>query len=221
MTASQPTYLEVERKMPLMSLPVRTSIVPLSNARVLLSPASTLTEAQLRAAGAVTDVVAPSLLHGGGMAAAARVYPEARLWGPKGARERWPELRFHGELGVDPWPHEAELGHLVLDGMPRVRESVFLHRASQTLFVTDLLFNIEQPRGAGAWLILSMFGTWRRFAASRFFLLMVKDRPAFEASLARLATLEFTRVAPGHGALVADDAKPRLLAALRERGYRA
>lgn len=205
------------RSLPL-HLPVRTVVFELRQARVLFSPGSRLTPEQLRDAGAITDIVAPSLMHTAGMKRAAEVHPTARLWGPVGAREKHPDLTWHGMLGVDPWPWEAELPVVPLAGMPKVNESLFLHHASGALYATDMVFNVRDPKGPGAWLIFRMFGTWRRFAVSRLFLGMVKDKAAFRASIARLPALEFRHVVPSHGEPVMNDGKARLIAALRERG---
>lgn len=213
------TFLETHRAMPLLTLPLRSSVVTLEGARVLLSPASTLTEAELRAAGEVTDIVAPNLLHTEGMTTAAAVFPGARLWGPGGVQERLPALRWHGVLGRDAWPYESELRQVAIAGMPSVRESVFLHVRSRALLVADLAFHIEESKGFGAWLILHAFGTYRRFATSRFYTGFVKDRQAFVASLVELAALDFDVVVPAHGTIVMTDGKARLLAALAERGY--
>lgn len=213
------TFIEVERQMPLMKLPVRSSVVQLKRARVLLSPASTLTAEQLQSAGEITDIVAPSLLHSGGMKQASAIHPKARLWGPEGIREKHPELTWHGVLGVDAWPYEAELAHLPLAGLPELRESLFLHHQSGALMVTDLVFNIRNARGLGAWLILSLFGTRGRMAVSRLFVRSIKDRAAFQRSLAPLSSLEFKHLVPGHGDILSTDAKEQLFARLQERGF--
>jgi hypothetical protein len=165
--------------------------------------------------------VAPSLLHTAGMKSAAAAHPGARLWGPPGVREKHPELKWHGVLGVDPWPYESDLPFVALAGMPKVKEHVFLHKPSQALFVTDLAFNLTDPKGAGARLIYSLFGTWRRFAVSRLFLLYAKDRAALGRSLEPIAALDFRHVVPSHGEAMLDDGKARLLAAFRERGLLA
>ncbi|HEY0093225.1 MAG TPA: hypothetical protein VGB96_02825 [Archangium sp.] len=219
MTFDQLRFIEVELQMPLMKLPVRTSLIELERARVLLSPGSTLTEAQLRDAGEVTDIIAPNLLHAGGVKAAAAAHPRARLWGPVGIKEKFPGLSWHGILGVDAWPYEGELGHVALRGRPGFNESVFLHHRSKVLLVSDLVFNIEETRGIGPWLILHVFGTYRRLGVSRLFLRYVKDRAAFQESIERIAALDFSHVAPAHGRVVSEEGKAKLLAALRERGY--
>lgn len=219
MTASPIQFIEASRTMPLMELPLRTTVVQLDRARVLLAPASTLDDHHLRAAGAVTDIVCPNLLHLEGARQARRAFPDAHLWGPKGAAEKVSDVRWDGVLGVDAWPHDAELSLVVLEGMPRVVESVFFHHASRTLFVTDLAFNIQNPSGFGAWLILSLFGTHGRFAVSRLFTRMARDRAAFQRSLERVFAFDFAAVAPSHGAVVTADGKERLRLALKERGF--
>lgn len=209
----------VEAKLPslLMTLPVRSAVFELADGRVLWSPASSLSVGQIRDLGEITDVVAPSLLHTAGVPIAAEAHPSARLWGPPGARDKQPALEWHGALGVDAWPYEAELPSLPLEGMPKVREIAFLHRPSKALYLVDMVFHVTEPEGLATGLFLRTFGTWRRFAVSKLFLSMVKDRPAFEASVARVADLDFEHVVMAHGEPVLRDGKARLLDALRER----
>ncbi|QRK09688.1 hypothetical protein JQX13_06045 [Archangium violaceum] len=195
-------------------------IAPLASGRVLLSPASTLTQEALLRAGPVTDIVAPNLFHTGGIQAASAAHPQARVWGPPGCREKQPGVTWHGLLGKDPWPHEGELPVFQVEGMPGFHEHVFLHKASRSLLVSDLVFNVVDARGLGAWLIFSLFGTYRRLGVSRLFLRYAKDRPAFESSLKKITALEFDHLLPGHGAVVMNDGRAALIGALRERGVR-
>jgi hypothetical protein len=212
------TFLDTVKKMPLLALPVRTTVVPLRGARVLISPGSQLTAAQLASAGAVTDIVAPSLLHTMGMAAAARAFPEARLWGPRGAKEKHPELTWHGILGDDAWPYQEELAAIPLAGLDKAREVVFVDHATRSLIATDLVFNLVDARGLGARILLGMFGSYRRFAISKLFLRLASDRQALKASIAELCAKDFDTIVPGHGAIVANGGKAKLVAAARERG---
>lgn len=219
MTESIPQLLESRVPMPLILLPVCSPVIPLTEGRVLLSPGSHLSEAQLRTAGPLTDVVAPSLLHMGGVARAMREHPRARVWGPPGARERRPEIPWTHELGTDAWPHQQELPFVQLEGMPKVNEAVFFHRASRTLFAGDLVFNIEPPGGFRAWLLLVMFGVYRKLGMSFPFRFLIRDREAFRRSAAELLALSFTDLVPTHGAPVQGDAKERLRSALAAAGY--
>jgi hypothetical protein len=217
MTLAGTRFIEATLRSPLLQIPVRSVVFQLATARVLLSPASTLTAGQLREAGPVTDIVAPSLTHTAGMKAAAEAYPAARLWGPAGVREKHPALAWHGLLGVDPWPFQSELELLVLPGLPKLNECAFLHHPSKALYLTDMVFNVAHPRGLLAWLFYSMFGVYRRFGVSKLFLRFVKDRAAFEAAVAKIAGLDFLHVIPSHGEALLNQGKPSLLAAFRER----
>ncbi|MCI0570894.1 MAG: hypothetical protein L0Y66_09090 [Myxococcaceae bacterium] len=217
MSLPKTRFLDSTLRSPLMHLPVRTAVFELEKARILFAPGSKLTPEQLREAGPVTDIVAPSLMHTAGMKAAAAAHPDARLRGPVGVREKHPELTWHGILGVDAWPFESELALIPLPGMPSLAESAFLHHASKALYLTDMVFNISEPKGLAAWAFFRMCGTYRRFAVSKLFLRYAKDRPALEAAAARIAALDFQHVIPSHGEAVLNDGKSRLLAAFRER----
>lgn len=210
-------FLDSMKSMPLMSLPVRSTVVPTANGVVLLSPGSNLSDADLRRAGAVTDIVAPSLFHTAGVARAMRIFPKARVWGPLGARAAKPEIPWTDELTESSWPHQEDLKLIPLKGLPKVAENLFLHRASKSLIVTDLFFNVREARGFGAWLIMGAFGTYRRFGVSRFFMRFVEDREAFAASLKRMLDEKFERIVVGHGD-IANDGPEAARRALRERG---
>ncbi|MGA9525361.1 MAG: hypothetical protein WBV82_28135 [Myxococcaceae bacterium] len=217
MTLANTRFLETTLRSPLMQLPVRTVVFELDTARVLFSPGSRLTSEQLFEAGPVSDIVAPSLMHTGGMKSAAEAHPNARLWGPAGIREKHPELSWHGVLGETPWPFESELAHVPLAGLPKLNESAFLHHASKALYLTDMVFNISEPKGLLAWAFYWSFGIYRRFGVSKLFLRFAKDRSALERAAAEIAGLDFLHVIPSHGDPVLHDGKPRLLAAFRER----
>ncbi|MBX5482402.1 MAG: hypothetical protein IRZ16_11290 [Myxococcaceae bacterium] len=211
-------FLDSSVQMPAsLVLPVRCVLFELSEARVLLGPGTRLRREQLEQVGPVTDIVATSLTHASGVKQAAEVFPDARRWGPVGIREKYPELTWHGVLGEDPWPHERELSHHRLHGQPKLNESVFLHHASKTLYVSDLAFNITEPRGLAAAILFRLFGTYRRFAVSRIFLRYCEDRAALARSVQELIALDFEHVIPAHGEPALNNGKARLEAALKER----
>lgn len=205
--------------MPLMKLPMRTIILDLIGARVMFSPGSKLTPLVLSQTGVLSDIVAPSLLHTAGMKAAASAHPQARLWGPRGCRDKHPDIKWHAVLGVDPWPYEDEVTMVPVLGMPRFNENVFLYKAGRALLVSDLVFNMNDSRGFGAWLMLSLFGTYRRLGVSKLYLKFVKDRPALQASLSQIAALDFDHLIPSHGHILMDTGRARFFEAVRERGF--
>jgi hypothetical protein len=113
-----------------------------------------------------------------------------------------------------------ELQTLELGGIPGTRETVFFHAPSRTLIVEDLAFNFpgEHPLRDEILLRLAV-GKHHAPGVPRSIPLQVKDRPAFEASLARMFAWDFTRVIVAHGDPLETEARERLHAALTEAGF--
>lgn len=210
-------FLEAIRKMPLMSLPVRSTFVPLQAGHVLIAPGAGLSLDEIKSLGSVTDLIAPNLLHCGGIMRANSVFPEARKWGVPGAKNSKPEILWTDELVEAKWPYADELPMVALQGIPKVNEVVFFHRESKSLIVTDLCFNLVHAKGFGAWLILSLFGTYQKFAISKLFLRSVTDREAFKDSLGRVLAFDFENIILSHGDNVIGGARSKLQLAMKER----
>ena len=165
--------------------------------------------AELQALGPVAHLVAPNLYHHLYVRDAARRFPQAQVWAPEGIERKQPDLQVHHRLSPDaPWAREVEA--LPVEGAAGISEWVFLHRASRSLIVTDLVFNIDDaPRGVTRWL-LRLTGALGQLARSRVWNLMIKDRSAFAASVRRVLALEFERVIPSHGDVVSENAQIRM-----------
>ncbi len=201
-----------------MKLPVRTVIVRLSSGLVMLSPGSKLSDADYRPVSGITDIVAPSFLHWAGVPNAVRNFPNARTWGSAKVHAHHKEVKWTHTLAAPNWTHKDELPIVELRGIPKIEEFIFFHKKSRTLIVTDLVFNLVGTRGIGPWIILSLFGTYRRFGVSKFFLKFLEDRDAFKASLAELFSFDFDNIIMSHGDPIYGGAKDKLHSALRERG---
>ncbi len=212
-------FLDSVKKMPIMALPVRSPVVTLKNNTILISPGSTLTSEQLRGLGNITDIVAPNLLHCAGMKLATTIFPNAKVWGVEGAQQAKPDIKWTHILTTQAWPYQDELALIPIEGMPAINEAVFVHKSTRTLIVTDFCFNLVNAKGLGAWIILNLFGTYRQFGVSKFFARYVKDRTAFEKSVKNLFTYDFEKIVVGHGEIVQEKAKEKLLAALAKRDF--
>ncbi|MCB0376985.1 MAG: hypothetical protein KDD33_00705 [Bdellovibrionales bacterium] len=211
-------FLDCERKMPLMKLPIRSVCVQLEGAKIFFSPGSTLKKKTLQNLSAVSDIVASNLFHCAGIEQTHNLFPEAKIWGPQGVNKTYPEIPWKGFFTQTPWPYEEDLTHIPVLGMPMVRESVFCHKKSRTLLVTDLCFNMQESKGVGTWIILNLFGTYRRFAISKLFAGAIKDKEAFKKSMDLILQLDFDNLVMSHGLSIEGRAKDRLVEALKERG---
>lgn len=211
-------FFESSLKMPLMPLPVRTPLITLSGGKVLLSPGSRLQADQYRKMDGVTDIVAPNLFHCAGVPKAAQKLPQAKLWVVQGGLSAKPDIKWSAEMTEKNWPYMEELPYVAIGGMPAFNEAVFVHKKSRSLLVTDLCFNMQDVHGFGPWLILSLFGTYRKLGVSRFFLKYVKDRAAFTKSLEVLFSYDFDNIIVSHGDNLTGGGRGQLLKAFQERG---
>lgn len=206
-------------KMPLMHLPVSTPIVRFKDRVLLISPGSQLTIEQLKNIGTVTDIIAPNLLHSAGVEKARQIYPQAKLWAVRGLKKTKPQIPWTDDFNEQSWPYHEYLQLIELKGMPKVNEVVFYEPQSQTLITTDLGFNMQNVSGVGAWLIQSIFGTYRRFAVSRLFTLMIKKTDQFQLSIEKIFDTKFNKIMMSHGEPLVEDARRKLAVALKERGF--
>jgi len=88
--------------------------------------------------------------------------------------------------------------HLV-GGIPKLQEVVLLHRASRTLILTDLAFNIQQSDSWFTRFFMRLNGAYGHFGPSRIFRTLVKDRAALRSSLNRMQEWDFDRIIVTHG----------------------
>jgi hypothetical protein len=156
--------------------------------------------AALRSLGDVGVFVVTNLVHDLWFDGWFGAFPEARFVADdvvRAGHPGWPLTRL--EAGD---PTLAGLEFRLLDGMPRVRETVFLHRATRTLVVTDALFNLTVPaRGPGRWL-LAAAGMAHPPGPSRLFRWAIRSRARFEASVRGVLGWDFDRIMVGHGGVV-------------------
>jgi hypothetical protein len=197
-----------------LQLPARMSALPLGPGRVALVspiPIDDATATKIAVLGEVAYLIAPNLLHHMYMADAQRRYPNARVLAPGALRAKRPDLRIDLAL-EEPLPEELTRAVDVRQvlGAPALDEFVFFHRATRTLLVTDLVFNIERPRGWFAHLLFFLAGTRKRFAASRAIRFMVKDRARCQTSLREILALPFETLIMAHGEIVRAEARARL-----------
>ena len=211
-----PSIYAVEATLPVpgAALPLRCAIVQLEGGGVVLHSPVAIDEAtaqQIDALGHVRAIIAPSGLHYLFASQAKLRWPEAELWASPAVRKKAPQLGIANELGATRWPYAAELRQFSLDGAPKVQEVVFFHQPSATLLVTDLVFNILEPKGLLAGLIYRLFGTYRHFDSSRLYRHYIADKAAFAESLEPVLAQPFSRIVMSHGDVIESADLPQRL----------
>lgn len=157
--------------------------------------------AELTSLGELEIVIAPSHFHDSFLLPWFSAYPEARFYCAPGMRTMIRGATFTHKLETgspEPWTDVAE--HVVIGGMPKVNETVFLHRPSRSLIVADFVFNLaaaDLPPVTGQ--LLRLFGTYDRFAVSRLLRAMITDAAALRRDVDLVLSWDFERVVVGHG----------------------
>jgi hypothetical protein len=126
--------------------------------------------------------------------------------------------------GVDPQPllpipgeWEPEISVLLIDGMPAAQEHVFLHKASRTLIVADLLFNFNAATGWTRFFRRTLMGVKESPDCARLYPLLIRDRAAYDQSIRELLAWDFDRIIVGHNQPVETNGKELLKQALARK----
>jgi hypothetical protein len=185
-------------------LPLRMSVLRLGGGQLCVHspvpPQPGLFEA-VAALGPVRHILAPNLHHHRFVGPWLARFPEARAHGAPGLARKRADLPWAGELGEGALQLPG-VQSLRIEGAPGFQEVVFLHHASRSLIVSDLLFNLVPPLNAATRLLTTLTGVRGRLAMSRVWRLLVRGRAARAAlasSLQRLLAWDFVRLLPAHG----------------------
>jgi hypothetical protein len=171
--------------------------------------------AKLDALGPVVGVVVPNRFHDSEAPFYAERHPRAKVLVPEALRAAQARrLRVDGVVERD-WPWAPDVEARALAGT-RSAETALLHRASRTLVLTDLVFNLRAGDFKSAverWLmrrnqVVDRFGPSRLFRA-----MFLRDAAALRASLAEVDAWDFDRVVMSHGHVVERGGKAALRAA--------
>jgi Domain of unknown function (DUF4336) len=164
-------------------------------------------KAELMALGEVAYVVAPSKMHYLFAADCMAAFPQATLFGAPGLQTKRPNLKGMRELQALPEPSwQEDLEQLFFAGMPLVNETVWFHKPSRTLIVTDLLQYYQGDLSFGLKIYAKLTGTSKQLAVPKTVRWLVKDRIAALASAQKILNWPFERVVVAHNVILETDA---------------
>jgi Domain of unknown function (DUF4336) len=168
-------------------------------------------DAELRRHGRIAHIVAPSQMHDTYLEGWFAAHPHARFHGAPGFAQSRPDLKFTDTLSDVADITWAGVFHQhVLQGMPRINEVVFLHRASRTLILTDLVFNLGPNMPFLSRVLLKLNDCDCKFAPSRLMKSTIKDRAALRHSIDQILSWDFDAIVLSHGSNVKRGAKAML-----------
>lgn len=154
--------------------------------------------------------VAPNAWHHLGQSAWQARFPNSQLAAAAALQSKRSDLRV--DLVLDEAPADTFGDRLALQtvsGSPG-GETVFLHRPSRSLIVTDLGAHMDDSFSAGFRAYGRIAGIRKGFAVSRFLRMMYRDRSSAAGALGRILAWNPVRIVPAHGPII-EQAAPQVL----------
>jgi hypothetical protein len=169
----------------------------------------------------VAALVAPNRFHHLFLKDAAEAWPQARVMVAPGLPRKRPDLRVDEVLADEPsslWAEEID--QRVFRAAPALSEVALRHRASGTLVLTDLAFNLRHAPDAWTRIAARLYGVWDRFGPSLAVRLAIRDRAAARASIDEILEWGCERVVVAHGDVLLSGGVEALAAAFAFLGPR-
>lgn len=194
----------------------RMTIIRLQSGGLVIHNAIRLQEkdyAKLEDLGPISVIVVPNHFHSSEAHFYKQRYPRARLLVAKSIAPQISEKCPVDGLLPDAWDESLrrEIDCMEFTGTRIVNESVFLHRSSKTLILTDLAFNMQCEVYGGARAFFKLNLIYKRFGPSRIFrYVFVNNRQKAKEAFRKIQGWDFERVIVNHGDIISADGK-RLL----------
>jgi len=202
-----------------MALGHRMTVVRLPDASLWVHSPVAYTPAlagELAMLGPIAHVVAPNCYHDTYLSGWMDAFPSVRFHAAQGFSGYRPDLEFSDFLGdTAPAAWSEVFGQHLVAGAPRINEVVFFHRASRSLILTDLCFNLGPEMPLLSKILLMVNSCYCRFGPCLLMRHSIKDRAAFRASIDRIMRWDFDRIVVGHGRNLETGAKAALHEAFR------
>jgi hypothetical protein len=167
--------------------------------------------AELRALGEVRAIVCPNKMHHLFAHTAVAAFPEAQLFGAPGLAKKRPDLvgmvEFDTEMTNVPSEWQQDLDHAFFAGIPLGNETVWLHKPSRTLILTDSCQWWQGELSLPVLIFAKLTDARDRLAIPRTIRMSIKDRAAAAQSAQQILTWDFDRVIVAHNSIIETSGK--------------
>jgi hypothetical protein len=195
----------------------RMTVVRLSDGSILVISPIDLTpqlRTELDALGPVRCIIAPNRFHFLSVSEYSKAFPGAALF--IAPRVEVDDVKVSGTLNEHAEPLWSDvLDQAVFYGNKMEQEIVFFHKASRTLILTDLCFNVRRATTPLQRVVARLLDINGKFGPSRLFRLTTRDKRTARASRERILRWDFDRVVVAHGDILQSGGKAALQKALR------
>ena len=190
----------------------RMTVCRMSHGLALIAPVARTDElgAAVDKLGCVKAIIAPNLMHHLYVGDWTDAYPDALSFGPKGLAAKRSDLTLSHELGhAYDERYGEELTRFPIEGMPKLNESLFVHRASGTLIATDFCFYIPKASGLTG-LFTMLMGIHKTTRVEPLFRMLIKNKRACRDSLQPLRQLNINHLSMCHHYVLSEGAPAAL-----------
>ena len=185
---------------------IRMTIIRLANGKLLLVdpiPFADELKQEIDALGEVDTILAPNRYHHLYVNIWSSHYPQARVLAAPGLPERVHTLKYDAIIDAQSMaPLADEIQWLLFDAMPILNEIILLHRASRSLIVTDIAFNIQQTDWSLWGTYIRFSGAYKKFGLSHLMKLAVRDRKRAHELIEQILAWNFDRIIVAHGEVI-------------------
>ena len=194
----------------------RMTVLLLENGTLLLHSPGEITEELVKEIikiGDVSYIVTPNNFHGMFAEDWISQFPEAVYYTAKeDDLEKGKGTALSELISV---VSEEEIKLIKIEGAPKVNEYAILHRASGTLILTDIAFNIGSDVPIWTKIFFKLNGAFNSFGPTRMMKSMITNPEALCRSMSEILTFDFHRVIVSHGRILDVDAKERFRESFR------
>jgi len=193
----------------------RMTVIKLRGGEIVIHSPCAIDETlagEIAALGPVAAIIAPGNFHWLHVASCQHAFPDARTFICPGVEKRASKgLVFDEVLGDEaPALWADELSQFALQGTRVMREVVFLHRATKTLILVDLVENVTAATPDTNMFLRVFFraiGMWNHPTPAPEYRLGWGDKTLVREGMERILAWDFDRVILSHGDLITEDAK--------------
>lgn len=163
--------------------------------------------ADLAALGKVSHIVAPNRMHHLYAQDFLAASPGATLYVAPGLADKNPVFARHPPIPQQAAPWAADIDAAFIAGNSELNETVFFHRPSRSLILTDLAVRIGPWDAFATRCYARLNGCYDRFGLSFVLKRFFRDREAARASLQAVFAWDFERIVPAHGPVISGNAR--------------
>lgn len=172
----------------------------------------------IKSKGRVRFIVAPNCLHHLYINDFSHAFPSAERWGPKDLTFKRTDIIFKDTLSDKrpmPWSESVECIS-VKARAPVFEEFLFFHKESQSLLVTDLMFNLQSFHSWREKMFAKINGVHLKLATSRISQKFFNDEDSLRGALEKIESWRPAHLIVAHGDVIHDDATAKVVSALKK-----